>query len=415
MKTLQVGNIDAEGARFNGVDLHQQLLKRGIKSQVCVRTKKTDDKNTWRLANFFGSRILNFGIKQIEKILSIQSILYPFSLQFLFDKRFKSVDLVHYHLIHTGFFSIITLPKLSQMKPTVWTLHDPWAMTGHCIYPFDCVKWKTGCGNCPRLDTHIPMLIDNTKLMWKIKKWAYHGSDMDLIVASKWMLNMAKQSPLFSKARIHYIPFGIDLNVFHPTDVEEAKQLLGVKPDSIVIAFRATNSEFKGLSYIKECIQKMSCDKPICLLTIGEKNLLNELRGKCQIVDLGWIDESKLPVFYNACDIFLMPSTAEAFGVMAIEAMACGKPVVVFEGTSLPDVIFVPNGGIAVPQRDVDALRLAIESLVDDSKMRQEIGKSAFELAKINYNIDTFNDRIVELYGEVIEHRREKANEEVHV
>ena len=142
MKTLQVGNVDTDGARFNGADLHQQLLKRGVKSQLCVRVKKSDDENTWKLANFFGSRFLIFAIKQIERIISIQSILYPTSLQFLFDKRFHSADIVHYHLIHTGFFSLITLPKLSKMKPTVWTLHDPWAITGHCFHPFDCVKWK---------------------------------------------------------------------------------------------------------------------------------------------------------------------------------------------------------------------------------------------------------------------------------
>ncbi|WP_407357229.1 glycosyltransferase [Methanolobus sp. WCC5] len=410
MKTIQVGNIDTAGARFNGTELHQQLLNRGIKSQLCVWVKKTNDKNTWRLGSFVGSRALIFAIKQIEKILSIQSVLYPLSLQFFFDRRFHSANLVHYHLIHAGFFSIITLPKLSKMKPTIWTLHDPWAMTGHCIYPLDCVRWKTGCGNCPNLNTHIPMFIDNTRFMWKIKKWVFHNSDIDIVVASKWMLNMAKQSPLLSKTRVHYIPFGIDLDVFNPSDVKKTKLFLGINPDCVVLAFRATTSEFKGLSYIRECIKKLNCDKQICLLTIGEKNLFDDFREEYHILDLGWISENELPVFYNACDIFLMPSTAEAFGVMAIEAMACEKTVVVFEGTSLPEVIFAPNGGIAVPQGDVDALRRTVESLINNPEIRQKIGKSALDLVKKNYDADDFMDKMIELYGEVIKQRREKTN-----
>lgn len=410
MKTLQVGNIDTDGARFNGADLHQQLLKRGVKSQLCVRIKKTKDKNTWKITNLVGMRLINFAIKQIEKILSIQSILYPSSLHLFFDKHFLEVDLVHYHLIHTGFFSILTLPKLSQMKPTVWTLHDPWAITGHCYHPFDCVKWKTGCGNCPYLHSRIPMLIDHTKFMWKIKKWVFHNSDIDVLVASKWMLNMAKQSPLLSKTRIHHIPFGIDLNVFHPMDTVKAKELLGIKPESVVIAFRATNNEFKGLPYIKECIRKLCSKQPICLLTTDKKGLVDEFKEKCHIIDLGWLDIDKLPLFYNACDIFLMPSTAEAFGVMAIEAMACGKPVVVFEGTSLPDVIFAPKGGIAVPQGDVEALRLAVETLITDSQLRYEIGDSALKLTREHYDNEVFVDKIINLYNEVIIRRAEQIN-----
>ncbi|MBC7085023.1 MAG: glycosyltransferase [Methanomethylovorans sp.] len=407
MKTLQIGNIDTAGGRFNGADLHRQLRERGIKSKLCVRTKKTNDNDTWELGFFFGMRAINFVIKQIEKLLSIQSILYPSSLQLYFDKRFLDADIVHYHLIHTGFFSLLTFPKLSQLKPSVWTLHDPWAMTGHCIHPFECTRWKTGCGKCPSLNTHIPMLIDNTKLMWKIKKWVYSHSNIDIVVASKWMLNMAKQSPLLSKCRIHYIPFGIDLNLFRPMNSKEAKKSLGIDPNSTVLAFRTTSSEFKGLPYIKECIQKLRCDEHICLLTVGEKNLIDEFNEKYEIVDLGWIEESQLAVFYNACDIFLMPSTAEAFGLMAIEAMACGKPVIVFEGTALPEVIFAPKGGIAVPQGDVDALVFVIEDLVINPKKRQEIGNLAYNIAKENYDRDIFIDRIIALYRQIIESRIE--------
>jgi len=255
------------------------------------------------------------------------------------------------------------------------------------------------------LNTPISMLKDHTALMWNIKKWAYKNADIDIIVASKWMLNMAKQSPLLSNFRLHHIPFGIDLNVFHPMDKEKAKHILGVKPGSIVLAFRATSNEFKGLSFIKHCLHKLKLRQPICLITLHERGLLDEFIDKYQIIDMGWVSADKLPIVYNACDIFLMPSTAEAFGMTAIEAMACGKPVIVFDDTSLPEVIFAPKGGIAVPQGDVEGLMHAIESLIEDSQARQEIGDSAIELVRKNYNLETFMERIMELYREVIKLR----------
>jgi len=88
--------------------------------------KKTEDKNIWQLSNVPQRKYIQQTIEQVENKMSVQSLIYPFSLQLAFDKRFHSADIVHYHLIHTGFFSILSLPLLSHLKPTIWTLHDPW-------------------------------------------------------------------------------------------------------------------------------------------------------------------------------------------------------------------------------------------------------------------------------------------------
>lgn len=413
MKILQIGNTDLVGNRFNGHDLNKHFLKKGIDAQHCVWEKQSDDPNTWLLSGNFKRRILLFIIlRAFEEKFSVQSLLYPFSYQLLFNRRFRSADIVHYHLIHTGFFNITSLPFLSRMKPSVWTLHDPWAMTGHCIYPYDCERWKTGCGKCPYLDTQFAMQKDHTSLMWKIKKISYKASKIDIIVASKWMLNMAEQSPLLSKFRLHHIPFGIDLDIFRPTDTEEAKRQLGVFPGSLVICFRTTESPFKGLSFIKECLHRLKIEQPVCLLTFNGRGLVDEFRGKYQIIDLGWVNDEKLTVAaYNAADIFLMPSTAEAFGMMAMEAMACGKPVIAFDGTSLPEVIFPPKGGIVVPQGDVDALHSALDRLIRNSDERLLLGRSARELAKQHYNFAIHAEKILDLYKEVIERRKQEKHQ----
>jgi glycosyltransferase involved in cell wall biosynthesis len=412
MKILQIGNIDTEGARFNGTDLHQQLLKRGMNSELCVWDKRTDDKNTWQMVDFRQRKFVHRTFKSIEKLLSMQSVFYPFSFLLPFDERFRSVDIVHYHLIHTGYFSLASLPLLTYLKPSIWTLHDPWALTGHCIYPFDCEKWKNGCGECPRLETPIAVKRDRTALMWKTKKLMYHASQIEIVVASKWMFNMVKQSPLFSESRLHLIPFGLDLNVFRPYDSQIAKKQLGVFPGSIVIAFRATNSEYKGLPFIKECLHRLKKDIPICLLTFNDRGLLDEFRGRYQLIDLGWVNDVDIAVkAYNATDIFLMPSSAEAFGLMAIEAMACGKPVIVFNGTALSEVVFAPQGGIAVPYRDTDALFGALERLVNRADERLQLGQNALNLARQHYDIKSHVNRMIDLYRDLNSKKSKRLNE----
>lgn len=406
MKVLQVSEIDLVGRRFNGFDLHKLLMQRGVESQYYVWNKKSGDVNTRRLPDSLPLRIIGKVANRIERAISVQSLLFPNPWVLMADDRFRKSDVTHYHLMHNSYFSIAALPALSRMKPSIWTLHDPWAITGHCIHPYNCRKWMTGCGKCPRIDRPIAMRSDRTAFMWKAKRYFYGRSDIDIVVASKWMLDMANSSPLLSKFRKHMIPFGVDLEVFRPTDSDEAKKQMGVVPGSLVVCFRAVKTEFKGFNFIKESLRRLKTNQPVCLLTFNERGLMDEFRGKYQVIDLGWVNDEKVMAnAYNASDIFLMPSTAEAFGMMAIEAMACGKPVIVFDGTSLPEVVFAPQGGIAVPQGDTDALLAALERLANNPVERLEIGVSALALARQHYDFKSHAEKMLCLYDEVVKRR----------
>lgn len=409
MKILQVGYTDQAGRRFNGADLHRQLLKHGFKSEHAVWEKRLDDKYTWLLSESKYRHFVQSIFNHIEERLSVESLLSPFSWKLLFDKHLRSVDLVHYHLIYPRFFSLATLPFLSHKKPSIWTLHDPWPLTGHCVHPLDCQRWKTGCGSCPHLSDLFAMRKDRTALMWKLKKILYRFSDLDIVVASKWMYRRVKQSPLFSKFRLHLIPFGLDLHLFQPANSQKAKKQLGILPNSLVLAVRADPIKFKGFKFIKKCLHQIQAKKPICLLTLGKRGLLNEFRDKYQIIDLGWVDTTELLIkTYNASDIFLTPSTAESFGMMAIEAMACGKPVVAFDRTALSEVMFAPKGGIVVPQGNVKAFTRAVKELLNNSRQRRSIGESARKLARKHYNLSSYVNNHINLYKEVIDQKKRK-------
>lgn len=406
MNLLQVGNTDLVGSRFNGFELHRQLRAQGFNSQYGVWKKESDDADTWEFARLPGRRITDGLVRRAETLLSVQSLLYPFAFSLPLDARFRTADIVHYQLVHTAHLGLAGLPLLTRLKPSVWTLHDPWALTGHCTHPFDCERWKTGCGQCPYLDKPMVMKNDHTAFMWRAKKSIYESLDVDLVVASRWMERMVKASPLTRHLRVHHIPFGVDLNVYSPSAGGSFRGLYGIPTDAFVVAFRASPVIYKNLEMIKESLRQWQPGREVWLLVFEGKGMLADLEGKYKIVEMGWVSESnEFAAAYAAADVFLMPSTAEAFGMMAIEAMACGTPVIVCDGTALPEVVMAPRGGFSVPQNDATAMAAHLTTLSNDSGLRLKMGAAAARLAREHYDFETYRQRTLSLYEEVIERR----------
>ena len=401
MNNLQISDNDLYGKRFNGHFLQVSLNARGIHSNHIVWRKHSKNNHTFEIIKSKPS--LLYGITKFNTDNSLQNTFFPDWITLVNNRHFLDSDVVHYHMLHNASFNLSLLPVLTRLKPSIWTLHDPWALTGHCIHPFSCEKWKTGCGDCPDLDTDHKIKHDLTALNWEMKKSYYMASEFDVIVASDWMFNLAKTSPLLQNKMIHKVPFGLDLNVFKPGSSLEAKKRLGIAAGNLVIGFRASSWKLKGLEYIKETLKRIKPEKPVTLLTFNNKGLVDEFRNRFSILDLGWVDdEQKMVQAYQAVDVFLMPSTAEAFGMMAIEAMACGKPSIVFEGTALTEVIHHPEGGIAVPSKNCEKMANELEKLLNNEDLRQKIGENALTIAKKHYSQERYIDDIINIYQEII-------------
>ncbi|CAO3990491.1 glycosyltransferase family 4 protein [Achromobacter mucicolens] len=352
-------------------------------------------------------RKVNRLTRGVEKVLSLQSQLYSNGMHMRRMEAFREADLVHYHIIHSGFLSMQSLPAMTAEKPSLWTLHDPWAMTGHCIHPFSCQRWKTGCGQCPDLKTDFAIQRDTTALNFRLKRMAYRRSNFEILVASSWMENMVRQSPLMDDVPVHKVPFGLDLDFFKPGDQAAAKARLGIEPHRLVLCFRSVVNDFKGLQYVIEALDRLQTQVPICLLTLNDKGRIEKFKDRFQVVELGWTnDDSVMQDVYSATDLFLMPSLADSFGLMAVEAMACGKPTICFEGTALPEVVFTPEAGLAVPSRDSAALAAAMERLIGDPQERLARGARSRQLAEQHYDIRLQAERMVDVYERVIHGRQ---------
>lgn len=404
MKILQVGSHDLIGKRFNGQYIVENLPAVGHEGRHLVIHKEGINENTHVIFNHPLTRKLQRLFERVEARLSIRSLLHPFSFLLKYNSHFKQAEVVHYHIMYwPNAFSLLAYPGLTRRKPAVMTLHDFWSITGHCIYPFECNRWQTGCGKCPHLSTNFPMRRDHTSFMWKIKKFVFRHSKFDIVVASQFMKDRVEKSPLVNHFRIHHVPFGLDLNVFKPGDQKYSKRILGIEPDEVVISFRAAANDFKGFEYIKSALRSLKTDKKICLLTFDGKWMVEEFRTKFKILDLGWVHDDELTLHaYSASDIFLMPSIQESFGMMAMEAMAFGKPVIVFDGTSLPEIVGGKEIGVIVPSRDIQALCKVVDRLTNDETYRMEKGQAALKFAKENYSLDVHLSKMLKVYEKAI-------------
>lgn len=412
MNILHINNTDLAGGRFNGFYM-QELLDEPYNVEMVVWNKESQNSNVHKSApknsvlHFFTKNIIRLTVRLgFDRLAGYSGWLLPYM------DYFKRADIIHIHQIHNHpNFSILSLPMLARKKPIVWTIHDPWAMTGGCEHSFECERWMTGCkSRCPHPRTRSLFNKYTPYLHWQIKKSVYRKSKLTLIVASKWMKNRIERSPLLSHLPCHLIPFGIDLNIFKPLSKIECRKKLGIPLNAKVIAFRgiAINqnskmAQYKGITYLIEALKIYDPLIPTVLIIFENASAFNFLSDKYSLLTPGWIDGIELVSALAASDIFLMPSIQESFGLMAVEAMACGTPVIVFEDTSLPDVIKAPIGGIAVPSKDSKAFANAINELLLNDEMRIKIGLQARKIAEKEYSTQQYLQRHIKLYQDVIE------------
>ncbi len=408
-RILQVTLRDLVGQRFNGYQLHRMLRAGGWDSRMLVVHRRSADPRVHGHTRI--GRWLERGLYAAERVTSLQGLLSPMAATFPLRRSFRTADVVHWQLTYPHFVGLPLVPWLAGMRPTVWTLHDPWATTGHCVHPLDCERWRTGCGRCPDLERDFTVWSDTTALVWKVKRRMYGRAPLTLVVASRWMRERVEASPLLSGHPCHVIPFGLDLETWPRPDRRAARERLGIAPGTKVIAFRMPAGEKhrrgKGIPWLLEALARLEPCAPTTLVVFQERGRLAELQGKYRVIELGWLeDERRVGEALAAADVFVMPSLAESFGLMALEAMACGTPVIATESTAVTEIVRPPQAGVSVPARDGAALALALDALLRDDGQRLAMGAAGRRIVEAEYSSATYLERHLRLYEDLAGGRR---------
>jgi D-inositol-3-phosphate glycosyltransferase len=219
-------------------------------------------------------------------------------------------------------------------------------------------------------------------------------------------------------AKIDVVPCGVDLDLFSPIPQDEAKQVLGLPLERCVILFVGRIEPLKGIDTLLRAIALIAPEMPcwrdeLAVVIIGgapgagveqvsaELARLEQLRAELGIEDLvtfqGAKDQDKLVYYYSAAEMTVMPSHYESFGMVALESMACGTPVVASKVGGLAFNVQDGQTGFLVPDGDAEMLASRIRQLLKDRELREKLGQQANRWAG-RYGWPTIADQILDLY-----------------
>jgi D-inositol-3-phosphate glycosyltransferase len=222
-------------------------------------------------------------------------------------------------------------------------------------------------------------------------------------------------------ARIAIIPPGVDLDLFRPIPPAEALAFLGEHPAHRMILFVGRPDPVKGLDMLVHAIAKIITAEPelaenSCLCIVGgdktddpaqmtaEMAHIDRLRRQFGIEDfvtfLGPQTQDILPYYYSAAQVVVVPSRYESFGMVALEAMACGAPVIATRVGGLTTLVRHGRTGFLVPEGDPDAMAAALRPLLDNPDLRRELGMQGVATAE-GYSWASITERIERLYERV--------------
>lgn len=311
------------------------------------------------------------------------SLTIPYSLhQILSFIRQHQIDVIHLHNAHGNFLGINDIKAISDICPVIWTLHDFWALTGHCTYPTGCPNlWKSGCLHCPQLSNYPPIRRDIAGRLLQMKGKAFGNNNIHYTVPSKWMKEQ------FLNSHLHYkdctcIPNSINTHDWICYDKQMLRQRYQIPTNKNIIAFVAADPQkkLKGMHFLFQALSKITSPEDYLLLIAGRKSSLSSLEHQgFQIRHFGYINNQKeMNEFYALADILVNPSLYETFGLVNIEAMASGTPVIVFPVCAMEELIS-PESGWCIPQIQSEALASTIEAVFSD---HQELARKKIEARK---------------------------------
>jgi len=248
------------------------------------------------------------------------------------------------------------------------------------------------------------------------KPWYDFGKPLGKLILKKWFRKLDYKIAV-SKPAMEYvnrffpdeyriIPNGVDTDHFRP-DVEPLEEYLDGK---LNIMFIGRLEKRKGLDYLLEAYQQFKRVIPDSRLIVVGPGI--RLRNKYEkrvarngiedVVFIGYVTYDDLPRYYKTADITCCPATGwESFGIVLIEAMAVGTPVIASDISGYASVLTNDAEGLLVPPKNVPKLAEALLSLADDKARRQQMGQKGIITAR-EYSWENVAKRVLACYQKVL-------------
>ena len=370
MKVLHLATSLSGGAGIAALRLHQAMRSQGVDSRMLALRCDFPDEHTASLPRWKGHLVApvreSLSWKLDRGHIDSSRGLFSFA-RHGFDVSDHPwvawADVVYLHWIVGGFLSLDFLERLLKNgKKSRWMMHDMWPFTGGCHHAFECTAFSKDCKHCPCLDGRRQRLAAE-QLGRKIAM--FQEADISFIAPSAWLAGKAALSAAIQGHAIAQIPNVLD-DAFVPAENRaRARTEFRLDDDRRWALCFASNDPYKGWNLFRDAWNKAALPDNCGLIVCGDENLARELAHPEQIRAIHAIrDKNTLARLYSAADFFVLPSLAENYPNVAVEALASGTPVLGTNIGGIPEIVEKWGGIVSEP--GPDSLAKALSSMFRD-------------------------------------------------
>lgn len=304
--------------------------------------------------------------------------------------------------LHSAALAPEVLGQISGRWPTLFVLHDQWAITGRCAYTGGCEKYRTGCDHtCPTPDEYPALPPQRIAEAWRMRRMVYGAANPPVLLAnSTWMHEFAAgglPAPEVGgppRGHLQTIRLGVPTDVFHPRDAAHCREHFGLPHDRFIIMTSGTSADDprKGISHLAEALRRLALPN-VLVVSVGHADPsrpppIPGMRA------MGYLrDPRELAMLYAAADIFVGPSLQEAFGQVFVEAAACGTPAIGYPVGGVPEAIIDGVSGRIAKSVTPAALADAIIELYADAAYRRNLAAWGRILVENEFSLETAYQR----------------------
>lgn len=391
--TVEIGKEDAGGQNVYVRNVGEALAKLGW--QVDIFTRKVSVEQDTMVEMRENCRTIRLAAGPVKFVR--RDDLLAYMPEFLHNLlQFQIENNIKYQLVHTNYWHSSWVGM--QLKKIQGTRQI------HTYHSLGAVKYNT-MGIIPTIASQR-LAVEKEVL-----------ETAERIVATSPQEKQHMRSLLSTQGKIEIIPCGTDIRQFGAVDRQAARLELGIKPETKLIFYVGRFDGRKGIETLVRAVNQSQLlgDKNLKLIIAGGstpgnsdgmerqriEQIINEL-GMNEFTTLpGRLTQEILPAYYAAADVCVVPSHYEPFGLVAIEAMASGTPVLASNVGGLQFTVIPEVTGLLVPPQDVAAFAAAIDRVLLNPQWGEKLGQAGKKHVESKFSWDGVATRLSELYGQI--------------
>ena len=279
----------------------------------------------------------------------------------------RGADAVMLNWVNQGMLSLDEIARIAAERPTVWTMHDMWCLTGVCHHAGTCTGYTVShvCGCCPELSSIRSR--DLSRSTWSRKVEAYRRRHIHFVAVSRWLRLMASESSLMRGQRVDVIPNAFPVDSFH-IEPRRSRAELGLPEGKKLIIMSAArlDTPVKGLDLAIDALNRLDRSNAAVLL-VGALRNPHALDGlHFPHIAYGAVSEpALLRELYAHSTVLMSTARYETLPTTLIEGQAAGCTPVAFDSSGQCDIISNAEEGILVPSFDTAAFAEALNRALD--------------------------------------------------